>query len=259
MIGSITTGDHRSFPLMSLNPFAPAFLPHYQFSSNPPISLCISTAMSLPLAQIFFRLSHCLPPSITTSHARSLGQPTTDDTLVLRLIQPKKLSKQDVGALQPHPESSSLLPSPLQPQVQRLQAIHKTIQQFHQHLKAEQFNGMILQTIVLQPQNDFALLRYLHCSSIGTTPINDTSVNKTVSSPPTNPNPTSTALPIPCADEPSVGCSTPKTAVGPIGTKTNNSANADFQSPPNTREAAPTTRRTSLQEFPSLKNYLQMK
>ena len=39
-IGSSTTGDHCTFPLMSLNPLAPAFLPHYQFPSDPPISLC---------------------------------------------------------------------------------------------------------------------------------------------------------------------------------------------------------------------------
>ena len=52
-IGSTPTGDHHSFPLMSLYPLAPASLPHYQFPSDPPISLCISTPMSLPFSQIF--------------------------------------------------------------------------------------------------------------------------------------------------------------------------------------------------------------
>ena len=42
-----------------------------------------------------------------------------------------------------------------------LQAIHKTIQQFTQHLKEEHLDRQTLQLIVLQLQNDFALLRYL--------------------------------------------------------------------------------------------------
>ena len=144
------------FPLMSLNPLAPAFLPHYQFPSDPPISLCNSTAMSLPLARIFCRL----PPSITPSPAPPLRQPVPDGTFILPLIQPKNTSKQDAENLQPPPGSSSLLPSNLQLQAQCVQAIHKTIQKFHQKLKAEQLDRKTLQTIVLQLQNDFALIAF---------------------------------------------------------------------------------------------------
>ena len=145
------------FPQMSLNPPARAFLPHYQFPCDPHISLCNSTPMSLPLVQISWEL----PPSITSSPAPPLRQPITDGTFILPLIQPENPSKQAAGTLQPRPGTSSLLPSPLQHQAQCLQAIHKTIQQFRQHLKAEQLHRKALQTIVLQLQNDFALQRYL--------------------------------------------------------------------------------------------------
>ena len=109
---------------MSLNLFAPAFLPLYQFASDPPISLGDSTAMSLPLAQIFCGM----PPSITPSHALTLRQPMTDSTFILSLMQPKNPSKQDAETLQPPPGSSSLLPLRLQHQAQCLQANHETIQ-----------------------------------------------------------------------------------------------------------------------------------
>ena len=105
---------------MSLNPLAPAFLPHYQFPSDPHISLSNSTAMCLPLAQIFCGQ---MPPSVNPSLAPRLRQPITDDTFILTLIQPKNPSKQDAGTLQPLPGSSCSLPSPLQHQLQYLQAI----------------------------------------------------------------------------------------------------------------------------------------
>ena len=57
-IGSTSTGDHRTFPLMSLNPFAPTFVPHYQSPSDPPISLCNSTTMSLPWLNYFAEYLH---------------------------------------------------------------------------------------------------------------------------------------------------------------------------------------------------------
>ena len=83
--------------------------------------------MSLPLAQ-----KVCgLPPSITPSPDPPLRQPITDGFFILPLTHPRNPSKQDAETLQPPPRSSSLLPSPLQHQAQCLQAIHRTIQQFH--------------------------------------------------------------------------------------------------------------------------------
>ena len=117
----------------------------------------------------------------------------------------------------------------------------KKIQQFHRHLKAEQLDRRILQTIVLQLHNDFALLHYFFFSSIGTTHNNDTSLNNSASSLPTDPNFTSIALPIPRSGAPSVRPSTPEGAVGYLRAKANNFANANYQSSPNTREAPPTT------------------
>ena len=136
-IGSATTGDHRTFRLMLLNPLAPAFLPHYQFPFDPPISRCNSTRMILHLAQAFCGM----PPSITPTHAPPLGEPFTHGNFMLPLTQPKNPSKSNAGTLQPPLGSSSLLPSPLQHQAKRLQAIHTTVQQYHQHLKAEQLDA----------------------------------------------------------------------------------------------------------------------
>ena len=51
-----------------------------------------------------------------------------------------------------------------------------------------------------------------------------------------NPNRTSNALPIPCANEPSVRRFTLEGAVGPLRTETTNSSSIRFQSLPNTRE-----------------------
>ena len=114
---------------MSLNPLAPAFLPQFQSSCDPPFALCNSTTMSLPLAQIFCGM----PSENIPSHALSLNQHITDGTF----LQPTNQSKPDTTFHQPTPGSSPLLSSPLQHQAYCLQAIHKTIQQFNQHLKAE--------------------------------------------------------------------------------------------------------------------------
>ena len=156
-IGSTTTGDHRTAPLMSLNPLALAFLPHSQSSSDLPISVCISTTMSLLLAQLFCGML----PQVIPSHAPSINQHITDGTYNLPLLQPTNQSKPDAASHQSTPGSSALLSSPLQHQANCLQAIHKTIQQFNQHLKAEHLERQTLQLIVLQLQNDCALLRYL--------------------------------------------------------------------------------------------------
>ena len=135
--------------------------------------------------------------------------------------------------------------------MQCLQRRYRTIQQFHQHLKAEQLDRRTLQIIVLQLRNDFAILRYLIFSSVRTTPISNTSVKNSTISPSTNlkpnpnPNPNhkppSNTFPLPCAKEPSVRRSTPQGAAGPPRAKANNSGNAEFQFSPNTQEAPPLT------------------
>ena len=119
---------------MSLNPLEPAFLPHYQSSSDPPISLCNSTTMSLPLAQLICGM----PPQLIPSHAPPVNQPITDGTFILPVIQPKNPSKQNAEVHQPPSGSSCILSSPFHQHENCLQAIHRTIQQFTQHLKAEQ-------------------------------------------------------------------------------------------------------------------------
>ena len=228
---------------MSLNSLAPAFLPHYQSPSNPPIPLCNST-MSLPLAQLIC----VMPPPTIPSHVPSINQHITDGTL-LPLLQPTNQSKPNPAAHQPFPDSSALLPSSLQHQANCLQAIHKTIQQFSQHLKEEHLDRQTLQLIVLQLQNDFDLLRYLLFSPVETISDKDIAVKNSATSPlfnpeanpKPNPNPTSSAFPLPGPGEPKLRRSTPVGAVGPPRTETNNSANADFQPTPNTQEAASTT------------------
>ena len=240
---------------MSLNPFAPAFLRPYQSASDPPISLCNSTAMSLPLAQFFCGV----PPAIIPSHAPPTNQPITHNTFILPFIQPKNPSNKVAEILQPIPGFSSLLPPPLQHQAQCLQPIHKTIQQFHQPLKVEQFDQKTRKIIVLQLQNDLALLRYLLFSSVGTIPVSDKSIRNSTTSPPINPipnpNPASNAPLLPCAAEPSVRNSTPGGAVGTPRAKTNNSANVYFQSPPNTREIPPTTAQNLTSRISKLGKY----
>ena len=225
---------------MSLNPLAPTFLPPCQSSSDPPISLCNPTTMSLPLAQLFSGM----PPQLIPSHAPSINQPNTDGTFILPFIEPRNQSKQYAAAHQPPPGSSSLLSSPPQHQANCPQAIHKTIQQFNQHLKAEHLDRQTLQLIVLQLQNDFALLHYLLFSPVETISNKDIAVKNSairpLHNPNSNPNPTSSPFPLPCIDEPKPCRFTPVGAVGPPRAKTINSVDADFQPTPNTQEASPT-------------------
>ena len=221
---------------MSLSRLAPTFLPQYQSSSDPPISLCNSTTRSLVLAQLFCRM----PPQIIPSHAPSVNQHIVDGTLLLPLLQPTNRSQSDAAAHRPTPGSSALSSKPLQHQANCLQAIHKTNQQFNQHLKAERLDRQALQLIVLQLQNDFGLLRYFLFSD------KDFAVKDSATSPLINPNPNPnpnrilSAFPLPCTDDPKLRRSTPVGAVGPPRAKTNNSANADFQPKTNTQEAPPT-------------------
>ena len=111
-----------------------------------------------------------MPPQTISSHAASINQHITDGTCLLRLLQPTNQSKPDAAAHQSTPGSSGLLPLPLQHQSNCLQAINKTIKQFNQHLKAEQLDRQTLQLILLQLQNDFALLRYLLFSPVEQSP-----------------------------------------------------------------------------------------
>ena len=178
-IGSTTTSHHRTSSLMSLNPLAPVFLPSYQSFSNPPTSLCNSNTMNLPLAQLICGM----PPPITPSHAPSINQHIADNTLLLPLLQPMNQYTKDAAAHKPTPGSSTHLPSSLHHQMKCLQAIKNSIQQFNQHLKAEKLDRQILQLVVLQLQNDFAVLRYLLFSSTGTLPNKDVTFKDAATSP----------------------------------------------------------------------------
>ena len=230
---------------MSLNPLAPAFLPSHQSSFNPPISLCNSITMGHPLAQLICGI----PPHINSSHAPSINRFIADNTLLLPLLQPTTQSKPDAAVHQPTPGSSTPLASSLQHQANCLQAISKTIEQFNQHLKADQLDRQTLQLILFQLQKDFALLRDLLFSPIETTPNKEITVRNSATSPlfnpkvnpNPNPNPPSSAFPFPGPGEPKLRRSTPVGAVGAPTTKTNNTANADFQSTPNSQEAPSTT------------------
>ena len=145
------------------------------------------------------------------------------------------------------------LPPSLQHQTKCLPAINNSIQQFHQHLKAEKLDRQILQLVVLQLQNDFAVLRYLLFSSTETIPNKDITVKDTATSPLSdttahpnpnpnpNPKPILSAFPLPCTIAPKLCPSTPVGAVGPPRKKANNSVNADLQPTPITKEAPPTT------------------
>ena len=122
---------------MSLNPLAPTFLPTSQSSSDPLPSLCNSKAVSLPLAQLFCGM----PQQIIPSHTPSLTHHVPDGAILLPLLQQTNQFKSTATANQPTPASSAFLSSPLQHQANCLQSIHTTIQQFNQHLKAEQLNS----------------------------------------------------------------------------------------------------------------------
>ena len=222
---------------MSLNPLAPAFLPQFQSSCDPPIPLDNFNTMSFPLAQLFCGM----PPEIISSHAPSINQHISNGTFLLPSLQPTNQSKPNAAAHQPNPELSALLSSPLHHQAICLQSIHKTIQQFNQYLKAKHLDRQALQLIALQLHNDFALLRYLLFS------YTDTAAPDPATSPLNNPNPipnthpTSSALTLPCTDDAKHRRSTPVGAMGPPRAKTNISTNADFQPLLNTQEVPSAT------------------
>ena len=69
-----------------------------------------------------------------------------------------------------------------------------------------------------------------------------------------NPNRTSSAFPLPGPGEPKLRRSTPVCAVGPPRTKTNNTANADFQPTSNKQEAPSTTVRNLTSRICKLEN-----
>ena len=247
-IGSTTTGNHCNSSLMSLNPLAPAFFPQHQSSFDLPISSNNST-MNFPLAQLICGMA---PQPILP--VAPLNQNLTDSTSLFLPIQPTNQSTPDRAAHKPTPGLSTLLPSSLQHQTKCLQAINNSIQQFHQHLKAEKLDRQILQLVVLQLQNDFAVLRYLLFFSTEATPNKDTIVKDTVPSPSldtsanpnpnVNPNPNpnpSTQLPsafsLPGPRAHTLRGSTPVGAVGAARTKTNNITNTDSQPTPNSQEA----------------------
>ena len=222
---------------MSVNLLAPAFLPHFHYPFNPPIPLSNSTTMSLPLARLFCGM----PPQITPSHAPPINQNITDGTFFLPSLQPTNQFKLNVAAHQPIPESSARLSSPLQHQASCLQAIHKTIQQSNQHLKAEHLDRQALQLIALRLQNDFTFLRYLLFSDKDTAAKTAATSPLINANPNLNPNPTSSAFTLPGTDDAKFCRSTPVGAVGPPRATTINSANANFQLTFNTQEAPSTT------------------
>ena len=212
--------------------------------------------MSLPLVQLFCGT----PPQIAPFHAPSINQHIADNTFFLPLLQPTNQSKPDAAVHQPTPGSSTFLPSSLQHQATCLRSINKTIQQFNQHLKAEQLDRQTLQLILLQLQYDFALLRYLLFSPVETISNKDFPVKNSASSPlfnpEANPNPTSSAFPLPGPGDPKLRRSTPVGAVGLPRTKTNNTANADFQPTPNPQEAPSTTVQNLTSKICKLKKLL---
>ena len=139
---------------MSLNPLAPAFLPLSQSSSDLRHPFCNSTTMCLPLVHLFYEM----PPELKPFHPPPINQSTANGTFIVSFMQPKNPSPQDGAAHKLTPGSSALLSSPLHYQTNCLKAIHKTIQQFNQHLKAEHLDRQELQLIVLQLQNDFVFI-----------------------------------------------------------------------------------------------------
>ena len=199
--------------------------------------------MSLPFAQ----LGCGMPPKTIPSHVPSINHHITDGTFLFPLLQPTNQSKPDAAVHQSNPGSSALLASSLQHQAICLQAIHKTIQQFNQHLKDEHLDRQTLHLLVLQLQNDFALLRYLLFSPVETISNKDLTVKNSATSPLFNSKhcpsrvPTSSAFALSGPSEPKLHRSTPVGAVGPPRTKTNNSANANFLPTPHTKEAPATT------------------
>ena len=199
--------------------------------------------MGLPLAQLICGM----PPQTIPSLAPSINQHIAYTTLLLPLPQQTNQTTPDAAAHQPTPGSLAPLPSSLQHQSNCLQAINKSIEQFSQHLKAEKLDRQTLQLILLQLQNDFALLRYLLFSLVETTSNTNITVEDSATSPlftpkaNPNPNPTSAALRCPGPGELKLHRSTPVGAVAPPRTKTNNTTNANPQPTPNSQEASSTT------------------
>ena len=220
---------------MSLNPLAPAFLPQFQSSCDPAISLGNSNTMSFPLAQLFC----AMPPQIKPADAPSINQHITDGTFLLPSLQLTSQSKPKAAVHQSTPEFSALLSSPLLQQANCLQAIHKTLQQLKHQMKAENLDRQVLQLIALHLQNDFALLSYLLFSDKDTAAKD--SANSPINNPNPNPNPTSSAFTLHCTDDAQLHRSTPVGAMGPSRAKTNISANAGLQPIFNTHEDPPTT------------------
>ena len=184
--------------------------------------------------------------SASTTYSLScppINQTNSENTLLLPLLQQTNQSRPDAAAHQPTPGSSASLPSSLQHQSNCLQAFHKTIKQFSQHLMAEQLDRQTLQLIPLQLQNDFVLLRYLLFSPVEIIPNKNITVKDSATSPllNSNPNPTSSAFPLSGARDHTLLCSTPVGAVGPPRTKTNNTTNANPQPTPNLQETPSTT------------------
>ena len=196
---------------MSLNSLAPAFPPQFQSSCDPPIPLGNSKTMSFPLVQLICGI----PPQTPLFHAPSKNQHIPDGTFLLPSFRLTSQSKPNSAVHQSTPEFSALLSSPLQHQANCLRSIHKIIQQFNQYLKAEQLDRQALQPIALQMQNDFALLRYLLFSD------KDTAAKDSANTPLTNlnPNPTASALTLPCTDDAKLRRSTPVGAMEPTRAK----------------------------------------
>ena len=135
---------------MPLKALVPAFSPHNQLPSNPPITMRHPITMSLPLSQIFCGMhSPFLPPPTLHIH-----QPINDVT-DLPFTFPMNPSKQNPESVQPLSASSTFFPSPLHPQAKCLHAIQKTIRQLQQLFKVEQLDQKTLQIIALLFQNDF--------------------------------------------------------------------------------------------------------
>ena len=193
--------------------------------------------MRLPLAQLFCGM----PPQINPSHAPSIIKHALDGTILLPLPQRTNYSNPNAAAHQPLPEPSALMSLPLQHEANCLQAIHKTIQQFNQHLEAQHLDRQTVPLIVLQLRIDFALLRYLLFSNRDIA--NEDSANSPLLNPIPNPNPLpiSSAFPLPGPGDPQLPRSTAVGAVVPHRTKTNKPANADLQPTPDTQEAPSTT------------------
>ena len=190
--------------------------------------------MSFSLAQLFCGM----PPQFVPPHAPSIHQHITDGTFLLLSLQLTSQSKPNAAVHQSTPEFSALLSSHLLYQADCLQAIHKTVQQLNQQLKAENLDRQALQLIALQLQNDFALLRYLLFSDKDTA-ATDFAPSPLINLNP-NLNPTSSASTLPCTDDARLRRSTSVGAVGPSRAKTNTSANADFQPLLNTQEVPST-------------------